>query len=138
MKKREPISKIMTTHVSVVNEDDSLRDVLSVFKKEKIRHMPVTKGDKVVGIISASDINRLTFGGLFENQTDADEAVLDMLSIPQIMTSNPRTVSPHDSIREVAVIFAHESFHALPVVDEKVLKGIVTTTDVIKYMLDQY
>jgi CBS domain-containing protein len=138
MKKREPVSKIMTTNVILTNEHDSLRDVMAVFKKEKIRHMPVTKGDKVVGIISATDLNRLTFGGLFENQSGADEAVLDMLSVPQVMTSNPRTVSPDDSIKDIAEIFTNEQFHALPVVDGNTLKGIVTTTDVIKYMLEQY
>ena len=138
MKKREPVSKIMTTNVSVANENDSLRDVMATFKREKIRHMPVTKGDKIVGIISATDMNRLTFGGLFEDQNDADEAVLDMLSVPQVMTANPRTVSPEDAIKEVAEIFAKEPFHALPVVKDNGLMGIVTTTDIIKYMLEQY
>lgn len=83
-------------------------------------------------------MNRLTFGGLFENQKEADEAVLDMLSVPQVMTSKPRTVSTDDSIKDVAEIFAKEQFHALPVVEGKALKGIVTTTDIIKYMLEQY
>lgn len=138
MKKREPISSIMTANVCVANETDSLKDVLRTFKKEKIRHMPVVKGNEISGIISATDLNRLTFGGLFENQEGADEAVLEMLSVPQVMTSGPKTVNSEDSIKEVAEIFANESFHALPVVDGGELKGIVTTTDIIKYMLDQY
>nr|MBS0038485.1 CBS domain-containing protein [Saprospiraceae bacterium] len=138
MKKREPVSKIMTSNVRVANESDSLRDIMATFKKEKIRHMPVTKGGKVVGIVSATDLNRLTFGGLFENQNEVDEAVLDMLSVPQVMTSNPSTVTSEDAIKEVAEIFTNQDFHALPVVDGNNLKGIVTTTDIIKYMLDQY
>jgi len=124
--------------MNVAREFDSLKDIMATFKKEKIRHMPVTNGNKVVGIISATDLNRLTFGGLFDNQANSDEAVLDMLSVPQVMTSNPRTVSPEDAIKDVAEIFASEPFHALPVVEGDALKGIVTTTDVIKYMLDQY
>jgi acetoin utilization protein AcuB len=75
---------------------------------------------------------------LFENQEGADEAVLEMLSIPQVMTAKPRMVDPNDLIRDVAEIFANEEFHALPVVEDGVLKGIVTTTDVIRYMLEQY
>lgn len=138
MKKREPVSTIMTTHVNVAKESDSLKEVMAVFKREKIRHMPVVKGHEVTGIISATDLNRLTFGGLFENQDDADEAVLEMLSVPQVMTSHPKTVNAHDSIKEVAEIFAKEPFHALPVVDGTELKGIVTTTDIIQYMLEQY
>lgn len=138
MKKREPVSKIMTANVCVADENDSLRDVLKIVKKEKIRHIPVTNGSEISGIISATDLNRLTFGGLFDNQDGADEAILEMLSIPQVMTSKPRTINSDASIKEVAEIFANESFHALPVVDGSELKGIVTTTDIIKYMLEQY
>lgn len=128
----------MTTSVSVAHDTDPLRDILAAFKRKKIRHMPVVKGNVIIGIISATDLNRLTFGRLFENQDGADEAVLDMLSVPQVMTAHPRTVKPDDPIKDVAEIFAHEPFHALPVVDGHELKGIVTTTDVIKYMLEQY
>ncbi len=128
----------MTKEVAFVQETDKLVDAVGVFRKKKIRHLPVMHGTHVSGIISATDINRLTFGSLFENQDGSDEAVLDMLSIPQVMTSKPRTVNSEDSIKDVAEIFAEEQFHALPVVDGEELKGIVTTTDVIRYMLDQY
>ena len=80
----------------------------------------------------------MTFGALFEGQEGADEAILDMLTISQVMTSKPKTVSSDTIIRDLAEIFAKEDFHALPVVDNGELKGIVTTTDVVKYFLEQY
>jgi CBS domain-containing protein len=80
----------------------------------------------------------LTFGALFEGQEGADEAILDMLTISQVMTSKPKTVSSDTIIRDLAEIFVKEEFHALPVVDNGELKGIVTTTDVVKYFLEQY
>ncbi|WP_291778467.1 CBS domain-containing protein [Cecembia sp.] len=138
MKKREPISNIMTGKVYTVQENTPLQEVVNLFRKHKIRHIPVVNGSKVVGIISRTDINRLTFGALFENQEGADEAVLEILSVPQVMTAKPKMVNSNDSIRDVAEIFANEEFHALPVVDGEELKGIVTTTDVIRYMLEQY
>jgi CBS domain-containing protein len=138
MKKREPIKNIMTSDVYSVSTNGELKEVVNLFRKHKIRHVPVVSGSEVRGIISRTDINRLTFGALFENQEGADEAVLEMLSIAQVMTAHPRTVSSDDSIKDVAEIFASEEFHALPVVDEGKLVGIVTTTDIIRYMLDQY
>jgi len=138
MKRREPVKHIMTENVLSVKEEDKLRDVVSLFKKHSFRHVPVMKGNEISGIISSTDINRLTFGTLFENQDGADEAVLEMLTVPQVMTSKPEVVSVETSIKEVAEIFATKGFHALPVVEDKELKGIVTTTDVIKYMLEQY
>ncbi|RUT70678.1 CBS domain-containing protein [Flavobacterium cupreum] len=138
MKKREPISHIMTTSVVTVNQNDELKEVVEKLKSNSIRHIPVVNGNEVVGIISRSDINRLTFGALFEGQQGADEAILEMLSIAQIMTHKPKTVSPETCIRNLVEIFAKEEFHALPVVDKGILKGIVTTTDVMRYFLEQY
>ncbi|KAF2082562.1 CBS domain-containing protein [Flavobacterium sharifuzzamanii] len=138
MKKREPISHIMTKTVVTANEKDDLKTVVEKLKTNTIRHIPIVKGKEVIGIISRTDINRLTFGALFEGQDNADEAILEMLTVPQVMTSKPKTVSADTIIRDLAEIFVKEDFHALPVVDNGELKGIVTTTDVIKYLLEQY
>ena len=138
MKKREPISHIMTKTVVTANEKDDLKKVVEKLKAHAIRHIPIVKGKEVVGIISRTDINRLTFGALFEGQENADEAILEMLTISQVMTSKPKTVSSDTIIRDLAEIFVKEEFHALPVVDNGELKGIVTTTDVMKYLLEQY
>lgn len=138
MKRREPISHIMTKNVATVQVSDDLHDVIDLVKKNHIRHVPVLEGHDVVGIISSTDINRLTFSSLFENQEGADEAILEMLTISQVMTQKPRTVEAALSIKEVAEILASEEYHALPVIENGQLAGIVTTTDVIKYLLEQY
>ncbi|MDO9554280.1 CBS domain-containing protein [Rhodonellum sp.] len=138
MKKREPVSTIMTTNVYTVQENETLQDVVNIFRKHKIRHIPVLSGNKISGMISRTDINRLTFGALFDNQEGSEEAILQILSIAQVMTSKLKSVHADDPIKEVAEIFAKEEFHALPVVEGEILRGIVTTTDVIKYLLDQY
>ena len=138
MKKREPISHIMTKTVITANEKDDLKTVVEKLRSHTIRHIPVVKGKEVIGIISRTDINRLTFGALFEGQQNADEAILEMLTIAQVMTSKPKTVSPDTIIRDLAAIFVKEDFHALPVIENGELKGIVTTTDVVKYFLEQY
>ncbi|URM37920.1 CBS domain-containing protein [Flavobacterium anhuiense] len=138
MKKREPISHIMTKTVVTANEKDDLKTVVEKLKANTIRHIPILRGKEVIGIISRTDINRLTFGALFEGQDNADEAILEMLTVPQVMTSKPKTVSSDTIIRDLAEIFVKEDFHALPVVDNSELKGIVTTTDVVRYFLEQY
>ncbi|WP_460945690.1 CBS domain-containing protein [Spirosoma daeguense] len=139
MKRRETVSTIMTTSVFTVNVKNSLHQVVELLNHHKIRHIPVVNAGEIVGMISKTDVNRLTFGSLFEGQDEADEAVLEMLTIEQVMTHKPRTIVATMTIRDVAKVFAEEEFHALPVVDEEnVLIGIVTTTDVINYLLDQY
>ena len=60
----------------------------------------------------------------------------DMLTIEQVMKTKLISVKPEQSIYDAAEIFATKEFHALPVVDKGVLIGIVTTTDVIRFLLD--
>jgi len=76
MKRREPVKEIMTKEVFIVQENEKLSAVVDMFRKNKIRHIPVLSGRKITGIISRTDINMLTFGALFENQEEAYEAVL--------------------------------------------------------------
>lgn len=138
MKKNEAVSYIMTKDVISVDENNKLAEVVRIFKKKNIRHLPVKNGKKITGMISRNDINRLTFGAIFDNQEQIDDAILDLLTIPQVMAANVHSVSSDTSIKEVAEIFSSAEYHSLPVVDDGELKGIVTTTDVIKYMLEQY
>lgn len=141
MKKNEPVTHIMTKNVHTAQLDDNLVDVYELVRKHHIRHIPILQKNQLVGIISKSDLNRLTFSGMFAGEEDADEAVFDMLSVNQVMSHKPRVVKSSDTIKKVAEILSTEEFHALPVVDakdENKLVGIVTTTDVIKYMLEQY
>lgn len=124
--------------VTVHNGKHNLRDVKDIFRKKNIRHLPVMEGEKLVGIISKNDIMRLSFGSMFDNQGEGDEAILDMLTIDQVMSSHPVSVSSDTSVKDVAEIFVKEQFHSLPVNEEGKLVGIVTSTDVIRYLLDQY
>ncbi len=139
MKKREPVTHIMTKDVLTADlSKDDLHSVKNLIDKNKLRHVPITHNNKLVGIISKTDINRLTFSSLFEGQEQADEAVLDMLKIEHVMSNNPKVIDTETTIRDVADIFANEEFHSLPVVEGNNVVGIVTTTDVIRYMLEQY
>ena len=134
----ELVSHIMTNHVICVSIKDDLRHVIDLIKKEKIRHVPVVDGNQIKGIISSTDLNRLTFSNLFEQQDNSEDAILDMLSIDQVMHAHPMTVNSSNTIKEVAEIFANHHFHALPVMEDNQLVGIVTTTDIIKYLLQQF
>ena len=139
MKKREPVSSIMSHEVVTVERNvNSLRDVKDLFRKHKIRHVPVLEGEKLVGMISKNDIMRLSFANVFEGQESSDEAILDMLSIDQVMSAQPKWVDKSASVKEAAEILVREHFNSLPVRDGEELVGIVTSTDVMKYLLDQF
>lgn len=130
---------IMTAPVITLKKHDSLEKAERLFKKHHIRHIPVVSDDVVVGMLSYTDLLRLSFADITDSvDTDADAMVYNMFSIKQVMKRNIITVSSSNSIKEVAEILASKEFHALPVVDNNKLVGIVTTTDLIKYLLKQF
>ncbi len=99
----------------------------------------MVSGDKLIGILSQTDILRISFGNTFGNEQEgSDEAIFDMLSINQVMKHSPETVSPEHTIKDAAEVFAKREFHALPVVENEKLVGIITTTDIINYFIDLY
>jgi CBS domain-containing protein len=139
MKKREPVSHIMTKDLFTLNHTNSLEDAEKLFHEHKARHLPVVTGNKLVGMLSLTDLQRISFVDNFGDGEDlVDTAVYSMLSLEQVMTANPISVSSATTIKEVAEILSKQEFHALPVVDDGKLVGIVTTTDLIKFLIDQY
>lgn len=135
MNTNAPVSSIMTKNLITADITDDLRHVSTLLKRNHIRHLPIVSGNKLVGIVSKSDIMRLSFGDIYEGREQADDTIFDLLKLEQVMVSNPMTVQADDTIKTVAEIFAQEEFHALPVLEHDKIVGIVSTTDVIKYML---
>lgn len=77
----------------------------------------------------------------FVNSYDNDgltTAMYDNLNIEQVMTKNVKVVQKSDTIYEFATILTKNEFHSLSVVEEEKLVGIITKTDLIKYLVDQY
>lgn len=139
MKKLVPVTTIMTKNVIKLNITDDLTKAEMLFKKHHIRHIPVVNGNRIVGMLSLTDLLRISFAdAVDEDAQEVDVTVYNMFTVEQVMARNLVKVSPETSIREVAEILATKEFHALPVVMDELLVGIVTTTDLIKYLLAQY
>ncbi|MEC3907105.1 CBS domain-containing protein [Tamlana sp. 2201CG12-4] len=140
MIRKAPVSMIMTTPVITLQKDDNLETAEQLFKQHRIRHIPVVEGNVVIGMLSYTDLLRLSFGDITGSDFDdaSEVMVYNMFTIGQVMNRNIVSVSLSDSIKDVAEILASKEFHALPVVNNNTLVGIVTTTDLIKYLLKQF
>ncbi len=139
LRHRVPISTIMTKNIITLKSNDELDTAERLFKEHHIRHIPVVEGDHIIGMLSLTDLLRISFAdGAYEDESDVETTVYNMFTISQVMAKNLKSVSPDTTIKEVAEILAENEFHALPVVEGDKLVGIVTTTDLIKYLLEQY
>ena len=139
MNKSTQVSAIMTKKVITLSKGDSLEKAELLFKNKHIRHIPVVKGSAIIGMLSYTDLLRISFAdAIDEDEEYVDAIVYEMFTIEQVMARNLVSVSSITTIKEVAEILSKKEFHALPVVDNDNLVGIVTTTDLINYMLEQF
>lgn len=137
MKRNEPISHIMKTNPITVHTGETLSDARRKMMEGGFHHLPVVTGNKLVGMLSATDILRVSY------QYDVDDRLADTVldhtrSITDVMHPGAMKLQKSATVREAAEVFAKGWFHGLPVCDGDELVGIVTTTDMINYLLDQY
>ena len=137
MKKRTPISSIMTTKVITLHISDTLEKAEKLFKKNKIRHIPVVRNKEILGMLSYTDILRISFADISDDENNVDTFVYDMFTIKQVMAKNVTVVDPDATIKEVSKLLAAKEFHALPVAKNGKLVGIITTTDLINFLVQQ-
>lgn len=132
--KSAPISSIMTRNVVTVAPEQKLLDVKHIYEKKNFHHhIPVLENEKLIGIISLIDfMYHIKGAGIDDNNP-----VYTELTVKDIMTSNPYYVKPNVSIEAVAEEFNKGKFRAIPVVENNILVGIVTTADLIRYYLKQ-
>lgn len=140
MKRNEPVSKIMSTHLVTVHHGEPISKVRELIRQHGIHHIPVVSGQRLVGLISNSDVLRVSFGDAFNTDERTVDATLDhTMTIEQLMQKDPVSIRENAPIREAAALLAAGSFHSVPVVsDGQKLVGMVTSTDLIRYLLDQF
>jgi len=139
MIKKTLVSKIMSKDVITLQCTDDLEKAEHLFKTNKIRHIPVVCGDEVEGMVSYTDLLRISFAdAIGDDEMSIDSVVYNMFTIKQVMVKNLVSMPSTSTIKEVAELLSKKEFHAIPIVDNKKLVGIVTTTDLIKFLLNQF
>ena len=116
MKHRVPVSVIMTKNVIKLKITDDLTKAEELFKKNKIRHIPVMNGNKIIGMLSYTDLLRISFVDAVDDDAEVvDTTVYNMFTVEQVMAKKLITISPETTIKEAAEILSQKEFHALPV-----------------------
>ncbi len=133
----------MSTPAITVNLAEPVSEALALMREYHVRRLPVVidTGD-LRGIITLGDIRGtdvLNAAGL--KPLDIAEA-LSHIKIYEVMTRNPRTVTPETGLREAAMLMLVHKIGGLPVVDdsEKRVLGMITESDLFEalaYHLDQ-
>lgn len=131
------IIDIMTPHVVAVSANDTLQSALSLMDQHNIRHLPVMEPDgRLVGIVSDRDCDRALQSPFIPDvDTEDDIALTDRVLIKFIMSPAPVWIDPFTTIQEAANIMVERRINCLPVLRDKTLVGIITSTDLLRVLV---
>ncbi|WP_445734822.1 CBS domain-containing protein [Mariniflexile sp.] len=132
-----PVSEIMSKKIIALKRGDNLERAEMLFNKHRIKHIPVVSSDVVIGMLSYSDLLKISFAETTKDKHNIHAVVSNNFTIEQVMSKNIVTINSNTSIKQAATILAKREFHALPVADEGVLVGIVTSRDLLNYFVKQ-
>ncbi len=129
------VQEIMTTNPVTVPPTATLGEVRALFSKNSFHHVPVAgPGGELVGIISREDFFKVAYVLSVEAaRADNTKSRFQHLMAEDIMTKYPLQLAPDDTIGLAADIFLANKFHAVPIVDDGQLVGIVTSHDLLTY-----
>jgi acetoin utilization protein AcuB len=128
------VADVMTRQVVTIRPDTRIDKIHDLFEKNTFHHIPVVEHARLVGIISKTDYVKIrhmlatTWGGI----TIVQDMYKDICA-GDIMTQEPLKIESSDEIGLAADIFLTNALHALPVVDDGELVGIITSHDLLKH-----
>ena len=124
------VGRRMKRDLVTVPPGASLSEAARLLKANRIHHLPVVEGERLLGIVTDTDLRNATLGGAAGTGEGAP------LTVGEVMTRNVVTLSPEDTIDDAMLILSRQRFGALPVVDGGRLVGIVAKTDVLSALID--
>ncbi len=131
------VKEIMKTQLVTLNADSKLGFANDIMYLGRIRHLPVVKGENVVGILTQRDLYRASLTSLLTNWKENKE-FLDSIKVSEVMEKNVITTTPDTTIEEAAQIMIDKKVGCLPIVkDKNKLIGLITETDVLQYYVDE-
>ncbi len=126
------VRELMTGAPITVGPDTPVFDARQTMIKERIRHLLVTEGRRLIGIITDRDI-RLTLPSQATTLSMWEaNYLLAKLTVSKVMTRSVIIIGPDQDAADAARLMLEHKIGALPVLDGDHLIGILTETDVLR------
>jgi CBS domain-containing protein len=122
------VGDFMTKDLVTVRETDDLALAESLLKLGGIRHLPVVRERKLVGILTQRDVLRSGQWG---------KPAARELAVSEVMTREPTSVQPTTGLAQAARLMLERKYGCLPVCDDDgTLVGLVTEADFVRFAAD--
>lgn len=128
------VREIMMGSPVTLRPEDTLELANDVISLGRIRHIPVVDGGRLIGLLSERDLMGAAASQIFGLKQKSKSALLKSVLIKDVMKKRVVTVTPDTPIREAAHLMAEKKIGCVPVVADGTLVGLVTTTDILRYV----
>lgn len=128
------VKENMTSPVISISSDSSLSEARKIMTAKKIRRLPVVDNEKLVGIVSFTDVleAKLASAPTMDLWELSQQALT--MQIKDVMSSNIFSVEQSASVGEVASIMLEKKISGVPVTDNGKLVGMITESDLFRLM----
>lgn len=132
------VQDLMSEPVVTLRAGSSVADLLNLLAEKEIRHVPVVDADgELVGVVSDRDVLR---GALGDSQVDLPGDLREQLrssrTVDTIMTKDVVSVDPGQPLAEAAALMGENKIGCVPVTEGGRLVGILTETDVARWVAE--
>ncbi|MGE0684449.1 MAG: CBS domain-containing protein [Candidatus Binatia bacterium] len=129
------VKKLMQTSVATVRGNDTLTAVDDLMKTGWVRHLPVVDAtDRLLGVITQRDVLKASMSSMAGADPVAHQRWLEQVRVRDVMTKKPITIGPEADLSEVVDKLLLGKFGCLPVVEQGELVGLITETDLLRYL----
>jgi CBS domain-containing membrane protein len=127
------VRDLMTTDVVTLTEDETLAHAQRCMARGRIRHLPVVRDGRLVGLVTHRDLLAASFSIFAEVESSEQRRVFTTVRVVEAMHRDVVTVSPSLAVSKAARILLENKYGCLPVVSEQSdLLGIVTEADFLR------
>ena len=130
------VREIMMGSPVALKPQDTLDLANDVMSLGRIRHIPVVDDGRLVGLLSERDLMGAATSHVFGLKQKSKSALLKTVPIKDVMKKKVFTVKPDTPIKDAAHIMKEKKIGCVPVMTDSHLVGLVTTTDILRYVED--
>ena len=128
------VREIMTGSPVTLKPEDTLDLANNVISLGRIRHIPVVEDGRLIGLLSERDLIGAATIEIFGLKQKRKSALLKTVLIKDVMKKRVISVKPDTPIKDAAHLMADKKIGCVPVVESGTLVGLLTTTDILRYV----
>ncbi|MGI6224865.1 MAG: CBS and ACT domain-containing protein [Peptococcales bacterium] len=128
----------MTANPYTIAYNAPISEVMELMRQKNLKRIPVVNGEKVVGILTQSDLQKVSPTKATTLSIFEVNYLLSKTKVSDAMTKNVITISPDALLEEAAVLMRENRIGTLAVVKEDKLVGIITESDIFDAFIDLF